>query len=151
MSNENGQQQIVVAGVDGSDESLAALSWARRYAESTGATVRAVLAWHFPTAAGQPPEGKAPAPIREQAEENLRGQLSEAVGKVYPGPSAERLETRLSYGHPAEVLIAESAQADLLVVGHRGRGAFAGMLLGSIAVHCVNGAHCPVVVIRGER
>jgi nucleotide-binding universal stress UspA family protein len=48
------------------------------------------------------------------------------------------------------VLIDESAQADLLVVGHRGRGAFTGMLLGSVSVHCVNGAHCPVVVVRAD-
>ena len=149
MSDEN-RQQVVVAGVDGSDESIAALGWARRYAEATGAAVRAVLAWHFPTAAGQPLEGLAPAPVREQAEENLRSQLSEAVGKVYPDPSAATLETRLSYGHPAQVLIAESAHADLLVVGHRGHGAFTGMLLGSVAVHCVNGAHCPVVVVRRD-
>jgi nucleotide-binding universal stress UspA family protein len=150
MSDENPQKQVVVAGVDGSQESIAALDWARRYAEATGATVRAVLAWHFPTAAGQPPEGLAPSPIREQAEENLRGQLSEAVAKVYSGPSAAALETKLSYGHPAQVLIDESAEADLLVVGHRGRGAFTGMLLGSVSVHCVNGAHCPVVVVRGD-
>ena len=150
MSDGNGQRQVVVAGVDGSDESIAALGWARRYAEATGATVRAVLAWHFPTAAGQPPEGLAPAPIREEAEGNLRSQLSDAIAKVYPDPSAAALEAKLSYGHPAEVLIDESAHADLLVVGHRGRGAFAGMLLGSIAVHCVNGAHSPVVVVRGE-
>jgi nucleotide-binding universal stress UspA family protein len=150
MSDENGQQQVVVVGVDGSDESIAALGWARRYAEATGATVRAVLAWHFPTAAGQPPEGLAPASIRKEAEENLRSQLSEAVAKVYPDPSGARLETRLSYGHPAQVLIDQSAEADLLVVGRRGRGAFTGMLLGSVSVHCVNGAHCPVVVVRGD-
>ena len=59
-------------------------------------------------------------------------------------------ETRLSYGHPAQVLIDESAEADLLVVGHRDREAFTGMLLGSVSVHCVNGAHCPVVVVRGD-
>lgn len=150
MSGENGKAQVVVAGVDGSDESVAALGWARRYAEATGATVRAVLAWHFPTAAGQPPEGRVPNPIREEAEERLRGQLTEAIAKVYPdGQPAAGLETRLSYGHPAQVLVDESAEADLLVVGHRGRGAFAGMLLGSVSVHCVNGAHCPVVVVRG--
>jgi nucleotide-binding universal stress UspA family protein len=150
MGDKNHQKQVVVAGVDGSDESIAALSWARQYAEAAGATVRAVLAWHFPTAAGQPPEGLAPASVREEAEDRLRGQLSEAAAKVYPDPSAAGLETRLSYGHPAQVLIDESAEADLLVVGHRGRGAFTGMLLGSVSVHCVNGAHCPVVVVRGD-
>ncbi len=150
MGEENRPVQVVVVGVDGSDESIAALGWARRYAEATGGTVRAVLAWHFPTAAGQPPEGLVPAPVRQEAEERLRGQLSEAIAKVYHGPSVAAPETRLSYGHPAQVLIDESAKADLLVVGHRGRGAFTGMLLGSVSVHCVNRAHCPVVVVRGD-
>lgn len=150
MSNKDRRGQLVVAGVDGSDESIAALGWARRYAEATGATVRAVLAWHFPTAAAEPPVGLAPASVREEAEERLTGQLAEAVAKVYPDPSTAALETSLSYGHPAQVLVDESADADLLVVGHQGRGAFTGMLLGSVSVHCVNGAHCPVVVVRGD-
>jgi len=38
----------------------------------------------------------------------------------------------------------------LLVVGHHGHGTFTGMLLGSVSIHCVTGAHCPVVVIRGR-
>jgi nucleotide-binding universal stress UspA family protein len=150
MSDGKRPAQVVVTGVDGSAESVAALGWARQYAEATGATVRAVLAWHFPTAAGQPPEGHAPASVREDAEKHLREQLTGAIAKVYPDQSAAALESRLSYGHPAQVLIGESAEADLLVVGHRGRGAFAGMLLGSVSVHCVNGAHCPVVVVRGD-
>jgi nucleotide-binding universal stress UspA family protein len=112
--------------------------------------VRAVLAWHFPTAAAEPPVGLAPASVREEAEERLTGQLAEAVAKVYPDPSKAALETSLSYGHPAQVLVDESADADLLVVGHQGRGAFTGMLLGSVSIHCVNGAHCPVVVVRGD-
>jgi nucleotide-binding universal stress UspA family protein len=48
------------------------------------------------------------------------------------------------------VLIGESKEADLLVIGHRGHGAFAGMLVGSVSIHCVTHASCPVVVIRGE-
>jgi nucleotide-binding universal stress UspA family protein len=44
----------------------------------------------------------------------------------------------------------ESRQADLLVVGHRGHGAFTGMLLGSVSMHCVTNAACPVVVVRSR-
>jgi nucleotide-binding universal stress UspA family protein len=51
-------------------------------------------------------------------------------------------------GHPATRLIEASAGADLLVVGSRGHGAFAGMLLGSVSEHCVAHASCPVVVVR---
>ena len=60
------------------------------------------------------------------------------------------MEAKVSYGHPAEVLIDESADADLLVVGHRGHGGFAGMHIGSVSIHCVNAAHCPVTVVRSK-
>lgn len=148
MAGNDAAGQIVVVGVDGSDESVAALSWASRYAAAMGATVRAVHAWHFPTAAGLPPEGKAPEPVTAEIEERLRNELTEAVAKASPPPSA-RIETELRYGHPAQVLIDESRGQSLLVVGHRGHGGFTEMLTGSVSIHCVNHAACPVVVVRG--
>jgi len=48
------------------------------------------------------------------------------------------------------VLIEASKEADLLVVGSHGRGAFTGMLVGTVSIHCVTGAFCPVVVVRGS-
>lgn len=57
------ERGLVVVGVDGSEQSIAALHWATHYAAATGAAVRAVLAWHYPTAAGQPPPGMAPAAV----------------------------------------------------------------------------------------
>jgi nucleotide-binding universal stress UspA family protein len=60
------------------------------------------------------------------------------------------VEKSTSYGHPAQALIEASREADLLVVGSHGHGAFTGMLVGSVSIHCVTGAHCPVVVIRGS-
>ena len=56
----------------------------------------------------------------------------------------------MAYGHPAEALIGESEDASLLVVGYRGHGAFPGMLVGSVSIHCVTNARCPVVVVRGS-
>jgi nucleotide-binding universal stress UspA family protein len=72
------------------------------------------------------------------------------VAQVYPDPDGGRVETALVYGHPVEVLIDESKAADLLVVGHHGHSAFAGMLVGSVSIHCVTSAACPVVVVRGD-
>jgi nucleotide-binding universal stress UspA family protein len=140
----------VVVGVDGSAESVAALSWASRYAAATGAPVRAVLAWHYPTAAGMPPPGVTPAPVSAEVEQRMRSNLAEAVAKVYPDPAPDEAEAVLRYGHPAQVLIEESTRAGLLVVGHRGYGAFTGMLVGSVSIHCVTSASCPVVVVRGQ-
>ena len=145
----NGEaRELVVVGVDGSEESIAALSWAQRYASALGATVRAVAAWHYPAAAGPAPVGVAPQPIRAEAEQHVRDGLTAAIAKAYPDAQADQVETRVVYGHPAQVLLDESDDADLLVVGHRGRGAFTGMLVGSVSTHCVTHATCPVVVVR---
>jgi nucleotide-binding universal stress UspA family protein len=144
-------QELVVVGVDGSAESLAALAWAGRYASASGARVQAVHAWHYPGAVGGPPTEKAPEAIRGQTEEQERATLDDAIAKVFDGQAPAGVETRLGYGHAAEVLIEASKEADLLVVGSRGHRAFAGMLLGSVSLHCVTGAFCPVVVVRGAR
>ena len=58
------------------------------------------------------------------------------------------LRSVLEEGNPAKVLIEQSAGADLLVVGSRGHGGFAGMLLGSVSHHLVAHSKCPVVVVR---
>ena len=60
------------------------------------------------------------------------------------------METRLGYGHPAQVLIEASREADLLVLGSHGHGAFTGILVGSVSIHCVTAAFCPVVVVCGS-
>jgi nucleotide-binding universal stress UspA family protein len=147
----NGEaRELVVVGVDGSDESIVALSWAHRYASALGATVRAIAAWHYPTAAGTAPVGVAPQPVRAEAEQHVRDGLTAAIAKAYPSGEADQVETRIVYGHPAQVLLDESNDADLLVVGHRGRGAFTGMLVGSVSTHCVTHATCPVVVVRSR-
>ena len=150
MTEGIGTRPLIVAGVDGSAESLAALSWASSYAAATGGTVRAVLAWHYPAVAGVAPVGVAPDADQEEIERQMRGELAQAVAKVCPDPPAAVVETRLHYGHPAQALIEESKHADLLVVGSRGHGAFTGMLTGSVSMHCVNHAECPVVVVRSQ-
>ena len=147
MASDAESGQVVVVGVDGSDPSVAALSWASRYGAATGATVRAVRVWHYPTAAGLPP-GKTPQPVETEVEGWIRNELSEAVKKAKLDSSAQ-IETKIVYGHPAQALIDESRGDSLLVLGHRGHGGFAGALTGSIVIHCVNHAACPVVVVRG--
>ena len=137
-------QEFVVVGVDGSAESVAALAWAARYASASGARVQALLAWHYPG-----PIEKAPDSIFEQTNAQMQTTLDEAVAKAIPGQPAG-VEKSLGYGHPAEVLINASKEADLLVVGSHGHRAFTGMLLGSVSLHCVTGAFCPVVVVRGS-
>ncbi len=150
MNSQGGGQELVVVGVDGSAESVAALGWAARYATATGARVRALLAWHYPGAVGGPPTGITPEPVRDQTEEQMHQALDEAIAKAYTGQDAASVEKSTVYGHPAQALIEASREADLLVVGSHGHGAFTGMLVGSVSIHCVTNAHCPVVVVRAD-
>jgi len=138
----------VIVGVDGSAESAAALEWAARYAAAMGASITAVLAWHYP------PAGLAPAAHPQPLTDDVRAQLQHVLDTSVAGIAGRlpdgSVQTRIAYGHPAQVLTAESADADLLVVGNRGHGGFTGMTVGSVSMHCVTNSHCPVVVVRGE-
>jgi nucleotide-binding universal stress UspA family protein len=148
MASDDGAQQVVVVGVDGSPESIAALSWAGRYGAATGAVVWALHIWHYPTSAGLPP-GITPESADDEVKANQRKELDEAIVKANLDPAAQ-VESRIAYGHPAQVLINESQNVSLIVIGHRGRGGFTGMLTGSVSMQVVNHAACPVVVVRGS-
>jgi nucleotide-binding universal stress UspA family protein len=59
------------------------------------------------------------------------------------------MTTSVQRGHPAEVLLEAAKDADLLVVGSRGRGGFSGMLLGSVSTQLAHHASCPILIVRG--
>jgi nucleotide-binding universal stress UspA family protein len=149
MAIEDDSGPQIVVGVDGSAESVEALRWAAGYAAATGGTISAVLSWHYPTAAGIVQPGTAPKLFTDETRAMLQEALDTAVTDVFGTTTPPGVHAKIAYGHPAVVLAGESANADLLVVGNRGHGAFAGMLTGSVSMHCVNNAHCPVVVVRG--
>ena len=138
----------VVAGVDGSASSMRAMRWAASQAALWGCPLRLVHAevWPWiqqPVVAGNPShqrEGMARA-----AHEWLR-QAADVATETTPEMS---VSTDLLGGAPAQVLAGESRRARLVVVGSRGLGGFAGLLLGSTAVALSAHAHCPVAVIRG--
>ena len=140
----------IVVGADGSPSSTSALRWAIRQAGLTGATVDAVIAWHYPAAAGG--YGWAPTGLegsfdfRENAEKVLADAISTAVD---PG-SGVPVRAQVVEGIPAQVLLDACDGADLLVVGSRGHGGFTEALLGSVSQHCVHHARCPVVLLRGQ-
>lgn len=136
----------IVVGVDGSAGSKAAYAFALAEARLRGAGVDAVMAWHFPAMAA---EGGVPADF--DPEGWARTALDSALDEIPAGDVP--VTRRVVEGHPAGVLIHESADvdADLLVVGTRGHGGFAGVLLGSVSQHCVAHASCPVVVVPHPR
>ncbi|MFD9123344.1 universal stress protein [Kitasatospora sp. NPDC059571] len=135
----------IVVGVDGSPSSNAALRWAARQAELTGATLDAVIAWEYPASYGWSGTladgdfgvwaGKA---------------LSDAVAAELGAEPAVVVRERVLGGNAATVLLDAAEGADLLVLGNRGRGGFRQALLGSVGQHCVQHADCPVVIVRGK-
>jgi nucleotide-binding universal stress UspA family protein len=139
-------QGPIVVGVDGSTNSKDALSWAIQQATLTGATVRAVSVWHRPNGLFTPAEPGARL-LLPDLEQNAVAELAEVVTEAGATPGVE-LEQRVVEGHPIPVLLEQAEDASLLVLGSRGRGAFTGMLLGSVSEHCVSHAPCPVAVVR---
>ena len=135
----------VIVGVDGSPHSDRALSWACRRAENCGDTVRAVCAWRL----GDSGEDWSPQPgVKLEGQRYAEQILREAVERVRSDHPAAKVETTVVEGHPGQVLVDMSADADLLVVGSRGRGGVSGLLLGSVSRQCTHHAHCPVTVVR---
>jgi nucleotide-binding universal stress UspA family protein len=138
----------IVVGVDGSTPSKEALRWAVAEARLRGASLCVVYAWKMPIymANGLAPLAiPDPTALRRAARERLDGIVYEVSGDV----ADVRIEQKAVEGRAAQVLVEESEGADLLVVGSRGHGGFAGLLLGSISQQCASHASCPVVIIRG--
>lgn len=151
MSTPDETGHRIVVGVDGSPSSLEALAWAGAQAALTGAALEAVASWEYPVGHGLAPTGFEWAPVVDtgEVEQHTREALEAWVVQVL-GPDAAVRRLVLE-GHPAPVLLERAAGADLLVVGSRGHGGFAGMVLGSVSQHVVAHAGCPVVVVRHGR
>jgi nucleotide-binding universal stress UspA family protein len=146
MADDKEKQPRIVVGVDGSGSSRQALHWAARQAQLTGGRLDVVITWEFPTSFGWVPP--YPSDFNPAADAQKAGddEVSAAL-RAYPDVP---VQTTVVEGHPAPTLVEASRHADLLVVGSRGHGEFAGMLIGSVSEHCVATAHCPVLVWRGE-
>jgi nucleotide-binding universal stress UspA family protein len=138
----------IVVGVDGSPSSERALRWAVDHARETGETVHAVTAWDYPVSAGIPVNYGAAQMSAADWEGNSRVVLDEALKNALTDDEIAQVRTHVVQGHPARVLLQAAADADQLVVGSRGHGGFAGMLLGSVSQHLIAHAPCPVTVIR---
>jgi nucleotide-binding universal stress UspA family protein len=143
---------VVVVGIDGSRQSVEALNWAIHYAQCANGTVRAVAAWTRPAYFGYYGTFGTTMAYHEPAQPNLHevstNILTAVINEVAGDESGVAIEREVIEGHPATVLVDQSASADLLVVGARGHGTFTGLLLGSVSDHCVRHAACPVVVLR---
>lgn len=146
-SGEKDQAGIVV-GVDGSDESLAALRWALHESVLREARLVAVTAWHDPSSydLGHP----YPSDLEEH-ERAARLRLEEAIRTVADEPGAEAIGRQVVQGAPSLMLCQMAEDADLLVLGARGRGEVASLLVGSVADWCVHHSVAPVVIVPAGR
>ena len=149
MTTEPGgseRQGRIVVGIDGSEHSKAALTWAAREAKLTGVPLTVVTTWEFPNSYGYP----VPWPEDVDFAADAKIVLDETVTSVLGSSPTIELTGEVVEGHAALVLEDLSKTATLLVVGSRGHGEFAGMLLGSVSEFLATHAHCPLVIIRGD-
>ncbi len=141
-SSSSSPSHRIVVGVDGSESSMQALAWAVSQAELTHSSLLVLSAWHWPVVWGVP---LAPPFNPAEDAETVMKEVLDPIRKTHPDLT---IESTIVEGHPAPALIEASRGSDLLVLGSRGHGEFAGMLLGSVSEHCVSNAKCPVLVFR---
>ena len=143
-TSELEQTRRIVVGVDGSLSSTAALTWAVRQAELTGSRLDVITTWEWPTTAGLGMMTTSDFNPREDAQQILDSASVTAHGI---GGGVD-IRSHVVAGPAGSALVDASRGADLLVVGCRGHGELAGLLLGSVSEHCVTHAHSPVLVVR---
>jgi len=142
----------IVVGVDGSDGSKHALEWAASEARLRSAPLKVVLAWQWPVGVYA---GGGWMGITEELIEGIkstaRDRLDETCRAVAPALDGLEVTRTLAEDIPAQALLEAAADADLLVVGTRGHGGFAGLLLGSVSQQCAHHSPCPIVIIPPPR
>jgi len=140
----------IVVGVDGSDCSRAALEFAFDEAVLRGAGVRAVAALpadaYWAASSGMSPS--LLDELKADMEKMARGMVDDLVRERDGAVADVTVEVRALDGAPGRVLVDQSRDADMLVVGHRGRGGFRSTVLGSVGLQCVLHASVPVTVVR---
>ncbi|MDF2977089.1 MAG: universal stress protein UspA [Actinomycetospora sp.] len=154
MTENGARQGVVVCGIDGSSGSRRALQEAIRTAARRGDRVRAVAVYEPPemwAAWGYGPAAAIPVPDPDTLQENelaaARRMVDEVLAETIGDGTPPEVSVEALAGRPAEVLVDVARDADELVVGHRGRGAFGSTVLGSVGLGCVLHAACPVTVV----
>ena len=137
----------VLVGHDGSTCAQEALVWAAALAGRAGLELHVVRTWGLTTAPRPSAWEAGFVPPLTDYEQAVRDQLDEHVASAALDPSL-RVHAYVLHRTPAKGLIEAAKGADLLVVGARGLGGFAGLLLGSVSDQCVHHAPCPVTVVR---
>ena len=141
----------ITVGIDGSAHSTYALEWAMKEAAVRHAPITVITVHTVPASGwtGNPiilPQDAADLKQAQQDAEELTLKVTSQLGEAQPSS----VTVRAISGFPTQELIEASQTADLLVVGSRGAGGFARLLIGSVSNQVVHHAHCPVVVVHSE-
>lgn len=134
----------VVAGFDGSEAAMHAVDWAAAQAQRTEGTLDLVCAWQYPTSWGN----VIPLPSDFDPAGNAKTMLEPVVERLATEHPGLRVNVHVIEGRAGEVLVEASRHAGLLVVASSNLGSFSRLVLGSVSLHCVTHADCPVVVHR---
>jgi nucleotide-binding universal stress UspA family protein len=142
---------VVIAGTDGSDSSLQAVEWGAREAARRGASLRIVAVPVLPRRMSwqRAPHG-TPDAVADTIRRSFEQALATAAARAAEAEPDVAVETALLSGRPAWALADAAADASMLVVGSRGAGGFAALLLGSVSRFVATLAPGPVVVAREE-
>jgi nucleotide-binding universal stress UspA family protein len=136
---------VVVVGIDGSEGSVHALDYAIKEAAAHGHRLRLVSAWEIPPSVLT--SGLASKEFYEEFEKQAARAAHEAAERVAKSEPSVKYEEAVVQGQAAKALLANSEDADLLVVGRRGHGTFREMLLGSVGRQVTVHAKCPIVLV----
>lgn len=136
----------IVVGYDGSTDSDLALAWATRESKVLGASLELISTWEMPTGLGW-----SGIPSNYNPAADVQPALDKAMESVRVAHPEITITALVVQGPPGPTLVEASRGASLLVVGTRGHGELAGLLIGSVSQYSIAHAHCPVVVIRTEK
>lgn len=140
----------VVVGYDGSERGEFALSWGLADAVRRGVPLHVVQAWRLEDMLRRTGLRDGVVPSVDECAAAVQADLEAAVAAARSRAGAEvAVLCHAIEGQAAQMLIDAGGSADVLVVGDRGRGGFAGLVLGSVAEQVVRHARCTVVVARG--
>ena len=142
----------VVVGVDGSTSSTAAVRWAARWAATrdTGLTIVHASAPVVPMSSLVDWMGPAPSDVMSAQEEQARRLIDDATKTANDTAGGLRIQAKALFAAPVPELLELSNDAEIVVVGRRGRSSVAGVLLGSVSLAVIHHARCPVAVIHDE-
>lgn len=165
VTRKDGLLGTIVVGVDGSPESKNALAWALKEARLRGASVRAMYvydepvvrwesyAWHEGAVLTSEQIAELEKSLKSRAAETQKraeALVQRALAEIRDAEDVN-VDTVAIRGRSASTLVEESREADLLVVGSRGRGGFTELLSGSVSHRCAQNAACPVVILPNPR